>query len=204
MKEVNRDDLVNIYDCSAIIIKKAKVGNIENGIYVYFIQKWNTEGYRNINELKYFVINAETNEIFNENTSEIFVINAFNYGDDYSEIRFGLDNFDTIVCSLNKLKENAFSDFDFFGKVFLEQNRIVCERNIQYLERTFDRKIMSIKQQLGKARQNGRPEKIIRMHGGKLNKTEESFSIQKKKLESKKMGRCTPSDIAVGIIKVEE
>jgi len=204
MKEINSKESINIYDCSAVCIKRNIAGSIKNGLYVYFIQKWNAEGYRKINELKYFVINTETKEILNENISENFVINAFNYGSDYYEIKYGLNNFDSIVYSMNKVKENAISEFDSFDKIFLDQNKIVCERNIQYLEMTIDRKIMTIKQQIEKARQNGQPERIIRMHEGKLNKTEESLSIQKKKLESKIKGRCIPSDIAVGLIKVEE
>jgi len=204
MKDVNSKESLLLYDCSAVSVKRSNAGSIKNGLYVYFIQKWNAEGYRNIKELKYFVINAETKEILNENISENLVINAINYGYDYSEIKYGLNNFDLVVYSMNKLKENAISEFDSFDKAFLDQNRIICERNTQYLEMTIDRKITTIKQQLEKARQNGQPEKIIRMHEGKLNKTEESFSIQKKKLESKIKGRCIPSDIAVGLIKVEE
>jgi len=96
------------------------------------------------------------------------------------------------------------SGFASFDNQFIDQNRIICERNIQYLNRTFERKIMSLKHQIEKVRQNGQPERIIRMHEGKLFKTEETFTIQKRKLESKIMGRCTSSDIAVGLIKVEE
>jgi len=204
MKKVNTNDSVNLYDCSAVSIKRSKVGCIKNGLYIYFIQKWSAEGYRNINELKYFVINSETKEILNENISENFVVNALNYGSDYSEIKYGLNNFDLIIYSMNKLKENVISEFDYFDKAFFDQNKIICERSIQYLEMTIDRKIMTIEQQIEKAHQNGQPERIIRMYKGKLNKTEELFSIQKKKLESKIKGRCTSSDIAVGLVKVEE
>ena len=204
IKTKNNNEIVNLYDCSAIRISKNKIDNIENGIYVYFIQKWNAEGYRNINELKYYVINTEKREILNENVSERFVINAFNYGSNYSEIKYGLDNFDEIINSMKELRENVMFEFSSFDTQFFDQNRIICERNIQYLEMTFNKKIMSIKQQIEKAHQNGQPERVIRMDEGKLKKAEEIFSIQKKKLESKKTGRCTPSDIAVGIIKVEE
>jgi len=204
MKIRNQNEIFDLYDCSAIKIKKSKVNNIENGIYVYYLQKWSTEGYRNINEIKYFVINTETNEILYENISERFIIDAFNYGSDYSEIKYGLNNFDVIINSINELKENVMSEFKFFDNQFIDQNRIICERNIQYLDRTFERKIMSINQQIEKARQNGQPEKVIRMNEGKLLKTEETFSIQKKKLELKIAGRCISSDIAVGIIRVEE
>jgi len=204
MKTKNQNDTLNLYDCSAIKINKNKVNDIGNGIYVYYIQKWSAEGYRNINELKYFVINTETKEVLNENISERFIIDAFNYGNDYSEIKYGLNNFDTIINSMNELREKVMSDFTSFDIQFIDQNKMICERNIQYLDRTFERKIMSINQQIEKARQNGQLERIVRMNEGKLLKTEETFSIQKKKLELKITGRCTSSDIAVGLIKVEE
>jgi hypothetical protein len=204
MKAKGQNEADALYDCSAINISKNKINNIENGIYIYYIQKWMSDGYRNINELKYFVINSETYEIFNESESEIFVIQALSYGSDYSNIKYELANFDTIVHSMNRLKDNAISNYVNFEKVFLDQNRIICESSIQYLEKTFERKMMSIKQQIVKARQNGQSERIIRMLEGKLIKTEETFSFQKMKIESKKKGRCTPSDIAVGLIKVED
>ena len=180
IKTINQNNSVNLYDCSAVKIKRKKTNNIENGIYVYFIQKWSADGYRKINELIYFVINTRNNEILNENLSEKFVIDAFSYGSDYLDINYDLNNFDTMVYSMNKLKELADFDFTSFNNTFVNQNNILCERNIQYLERTFNRKIMSIKQQIDKARHNKQLEKIIRMHEGKLKK-QKRYSIFKKK-----------------------
>ena len=42
------------------------------------------------------------------------------------------------------------------------------------------------------------------MHEGKKRKTEETFTIQLGKMEDKKKGDCRDSDIAVGLIKVED
>ena len=204
MRVKNADNNKNSYDCSAIKIKNEVTSNIKKGIYVYYIQKWNSEGYRSINELKYFVIDTETKDIMDENISEKFVINSMNNGEDYLEIKFGLNNFDAIVDSLNKCKEYATSVLIQFDSYFKNENKIICEKNIQYLEMTYSRKKMSIVQQLEKARQNGQPERIIRMHEGKLTKAENTYNIQLKRLEKKKESRCKPIDIAVGLIKVED
>ena len=53
-----------------------------------------------------------------------------------------------------------------------------------------------------KTRNSGQSEKIIRMHEGRLRKAEESFSLQSKRIDNKRNGNCTFSDIAVGLIKV--
>jgi hypothetical protein len=204
MKFESRNKAVNVYDCSAVKVKPAKADNIAKGIYAYYIQRWVSEGYRNTNEIKFFVINTETRSILDENTSENFVILSLTNGTDLSEIKYGLQNFDAICYSLEKNMEYANSLFETFEKNFHNENNIVCERNVQYLRRTFERKQVSIIQQIENARQNGLPERIIRMNEGKLAKAQEVHEIQLKKLEGKKSGRCTFSDIAVGLIKMED
>jgi hypothetical protein len=204
MKSENQNKISNAYGCSAIKVKLPKTSGVAKGIYAYYIQRWISEGYRNTNELKFFVINTETRSILDENTSENFVILSLTNGTDLSEIKYGLQNFNAICYSLEKNRKYANSLFETFEKNFYNENNIVCERNVQYLQRTFERKQTSIIQQIENARQNGLPERIIRMNEGKLAKAQEVHEIQLKKLEGKKSGRCTFSDIAVGLIKVED
>jgi superfamily II DNA or RNA helicase len=204
MKSENRNKTANVYDCSAVKVRSAKAGGIVKGIYAYYIQRWISEGYRNTNELKFFVINIETRSILDENIAENLVVLALTNGTDLSEIKYGLQNFDTICYSLEKSREYAYSLFEVFEKNFHNENNIVCERNVDYLRRTFERKYASIIQQIENARQNGLPERIVRMNKGKLAKAQEVHEIQLRKLEEKKSGRCSFSDIVAGIIKVEE
>jgi hypothetical protein len=203
MKSENQTK-ANTYNCSAAKVKSVKAGSFAKGIYAYYIQRWISEGYRNTNELKYFVINAETKTMINENNAENLIISSLTHGVDFSEIKYGFQDFDTICYSLEKCREYAASLFEVFEKNFYEENAIVCERNVQYLQRTFERKQTSIIQQIENAQFNGQPERIIRMSRGRLAKAKEVHEIQLKKLEGKKTGRCTFSDIAVGLIKVED
>jgi hypothetical protein len=200
----NQDKPFTNYSCSAVKIRKETIGEIPKGVYVYYIQRWNSQGYRNANELKYFVINIENHGFLSNSISENFIISTLNNGVDYFEIKYDFENYDILCDSLNRCREYANSLFASFEKNFYEENGVICERNVQYLERTFERKRMSIKQLLERAHQNKQAERIIRMHEGKLSKAEELYNIQLKKLQSKKTGRCKFSDIAVGIIKVED
>jgi hypothetical protein len=180
------------------------IGEISKGIYVYYIQKWNSEGYRNTNELKYFVININSHDFLSDSISENFIISTLNNAADCFEISDDLENYDILCNSLKKCREYANSLFMSFEKNFYEENSIICERNVQYLERTFERKKMSIEQQLENARQNKQAKRIVRMYEGKLSKAKETHNIQLKRLQSKKTGSCNFSDIAVGLIKVED
>jgi hypothetical protein len=202
MKSVNREKTFAYYDCSAIKIGMDIVPGFNKGLYAYYIQKWSSEGYKNMNELRYFVINTETRNIVDVDISENFIISSLTKGIDYSEIKYGLKNFDIVLYSLEKCQEYANNEFVAFEKNFYNENIIACERNIEYLSRTFERKKSSIMELIHKSKQNGQPEKILRMHEGKLRKTEATYKIQLQKIESRKTGRCTFSDIAVGLIKV--
>ena len=204
MKNKNQVKTFSNYSCSAIKIRKEVIEEIPKGVYVYYIQRWNSEGYKNTNELKYFVASIESHDFLSDSISENFIISALNHAVDYFEIKYDLENHDLLCDSLNKCREYANSLFMSFEKIFYEENSIICERNVQYLERTFERKKMYIRQQLETARQNGQAERIIRMYEGKLSKAEEMYNIQLKKLQSKKVSRCKFSDIAVGLIKVED
>jgi hypothetical protein len=202
MKFVNKEKTFAHYDCSAIKLGLNTAAGINKGLYVYYIQKWSGEGYRNMNELRYFLIDTETEKIIDDNISEKLVISALTKGADYSEIKYGLDFFDRVLYSLEKCREHANNEFLVFGTNFYNENVIICERNIGYLSRTFERKKSSIQEQINKARQSGLPEKILRMHEGKLRKAEDVYKIQLRKIESRKTGRCAFSDIAVGLIQV--
>ena len=204
MKSENQNKSITYYNCSAIKVNVKQIFNIEQGLYVYYIQKWTSEGYKNSSELKYFVINCETNIIIDNSISENFIISSLTYGEDFLEIKYGINNFDAICNSLEECVIYANSKFENFEKNFIDENNIVCEKSVSYLQRTFDRKQISLKQQIENIKINGQSERIIRMSKGKLAKAREIHEIQLRKLEEKKSGRCIFSDIAVGIIKVEE
>jgi superfamily II DNA or RNA helicase len=202
----NKNKPIGTYPCSAIKINKSNITDLSRGLYVYYIQKWQSEGYRNTIELKYFVINIETKEIIDEITSENLVISSLNMGNDYYETKYGLENFDNIIYCLEKCRNHADQLFTSFYKMFCNGNELICEQNQEYLKRTFDRKKNTIEEQIRKAKESGQAERIrsIRMHEGKLRKAEETFNFQLSKIKNKKKGNCTFSDIAVGLIKVEE
>jgi hypothetical protein len=204
MKNVNKNKSISTYSCSAIKIRKNNVMNTNIGLYVYFIQRWQSDGYRNTNELKFFVINTETKEIIEETISENLIISSLNMGYNFSEIKYGLENFDNVFYCLEKCRNYANQLFSSFEKKYYDENELKCKQNQEYLKRTYDRKKSSIEEQIRRAGESGQAEKIIRMHEGRLKKSEESFNLQLKKIDSKKIGRCTFSDIAVGLIKIED
>ena len=203
IKELSQKKSFNTHPCSAIKVKSSCVPEAQKGLYTYFIQKWEFEGYKNINELKFSVIYTETGTAIDEKIAEKLVISSINSGEDFSEIRYGLNNFKTILDSLEKCKEFAYSSFDEHEVKFLEENKLKCDGSKEYLTRTYNRKISSIDELIKKAQEAEQAERIIRLHEGRRKKADETFAIQLKKMESKEKGSCTFSDLAVGIIKVE-
>ena len=154
-------------------------------------------------ELKYFVINTAAGKMLDENTAENLVIASLNNGHDFPQVKSGMNNFDKMRHSLEKCKDFANTKFHQHETSFRAENELICDRNREYLNRTYERKILSIGEQIKRARETGQTEKILRMHEGRRKKLEESFGVQLKKIDSKKSGHCTFSDIAVGLIKVE-
>ena len=203
MKQISQDKKLNNYPCSAIKVKVNCV-DIRKGFYVYYIRKWETKGYRNTSELKYYVIDVETREIIDEKKTENFVICSLTYGCDFLEIKYGLNDYDSIIFAMDKCKEYAENKFIQYEAGFNGENELVCERSREYLSRTYERKIASIEEQIRKAKEAGQAERILRMHEGKKRKTEETFTSQLSKMDDKKKGVFRDSDIAVGLIKVED
>jgi len=204
MKDSLKQESLELSKCSAIKIKKDKITDIHNGLYIYYIQRWNTEGYKKTNELKYFVINADTRDIINENLAEKLVINSLIYGDDFSESKYGLKDIDKLYSCLEECRKYGNIEFNKFDVNFSYENEIIYNRSKEYLNRTYIRKLKSINEQINRAKEIGQSQKILRMYDGKKKKTENDFDYQLKKLEEKKIGRAIPSEIAVGLIKVED
>jgi len=204
MKNINQNKSSSSLPCSAIKIKKEYACGLNNGLYVYFVQRWQSGGYKNTNELKYIIINTETKEIIEENSSENIIITALLKGSDFSEIKYGINSFDIILYSLEECCTKANELFNVFENNFLNENMHICEQNKEYLKRTYNRKKSTIEEIISKAKGGGQSDKIIRMHEGRLKKAEETYIMQLKKLDNKKNGRCSNSDIAIGIIIIED
>jgi superfamily II DNA or RNA helicase len=204
MKYLNQNKSIGTYSCSAIKINKKSLTGINRGLYAYYIQRWQSEGYKKTNELKYFVINTETKEIFDDLLSEKLIISSLNEGYSFSEIKYGLIDFENILHCMEKCHNHANQLFTSFENMFNKGNELICEQVQEYLKRTFERKKNFIEEKIKRARETGQSEKYIKMDEGKLKKAEETFSFQLNKIRKNKNGNCTPSDIAVGLIKVEE
>ena len=203
MKEISTNKSFDSYQCSAVKIKVDKIDNVHIGLYAYYIQKWQSEGYKNTTELKYYVIDTDTQEIIDENSAENLVVSSLHYGCDFSEIIYGLNNFDRVYNSLEKCKEYAMSRFNQYEANYYEENDLICDRNKEYVTRTYEKKINSLEEQIRKARETGQAERIIRMPEGRKSKTENELASKLNDLEKKKRANCGFSEIAIGLIKVE-
>jgi superfamily II DNA or RNA helicase len=204
MKNINQKKLLGTYSCSAMKINKKNLSDINKGLYAYYIQRWQSEGYKKTNELKYFAINTETNEILDELLSEKLINLTLDVGYSFSEIKYGLENFDNIIRCMEKCHNHADQLFTSFENMFYNGNELICEQAQEYLKRTFERKKNQIEEKIRRAKEVGQPEKFIKMDEGRLKKAEETFNFQLNKIKKDKKGYCTPSDIAVGLIKVED
>jgi hypothetical protein len=190
-----------ILPCSAFIVHEKN--NVKNGIYIYYIQEWSGEGFKNINELKYFLYDFENNLFIAMENIENIIMNATMTGKPYHSIKYEMKDMTRAVISLNKCKDEAFVLYKQFREKYLNDNNAICLKQEKYLELTIERKIKNLESLILNLKANNKSEGIIRMNEVKLERIKAQYPVEKQKLSDKQKSRCSIREIACGILKVE-
>jgi hypothetical protein len=202
MRDVNSQMVFDTYRCSAIMVQSSELQNIQPGLYVYYIERWESEGYKTTNELKYYLYDVNRDNQVNMETSENVIITALNEGEDFDHPQYEINDFEKASEALSKCRCCANNEYSLFETRYEEDNLIICDKQQKYLKLTYERKKQGLEQQIQALQENKRSEKVITMTKGKLMRTEEALQLQLKKLQEKQKGRCTLEEIAVGLLKV--
>jgi hypothetical protein len=202
MRNVNTQMEFDAYRCSAIMIHSSKFHDIQPGNYVYYIERWESEGYKTTNELKYYLYDVNRDNQVDMETAENTILMALNDGKDFDHAQYEIADFETVAEALSKCRRYSSNEYSLFETRFDQENLIICDKQQKYLKLTYERKKQGLEQQILTLQQNGRSEKVINMSKGKLIRAEETLQLQLKKLQEKQKGRCTFDEIAVGLLKV--
>lgn len=191
----------DVYPCTTLKLKKG-FSNLPLGQYVFFIQRWDSKGSMDRKELKYFVCGIENNSTIPELDQELLIKNALQYGEKWDDYSVEID-FKTANQKLDLLLEETMNRFtSYMGNLEIEHN-IRNQKQIRYAKSKRDRRIASVEERIEKLIANKKSESVIRMTRGQIKHAEENYERQKAKID-KSGFEPSMSDIAVGIIKVEE
>lgn len=184
------------HPCSAIEIVDP-IESISPGIYIYLVHLWSAEGWKSKKELKFFV--ADLNgKIIDEAKAEHLVVNAFKQGRHWKSLES--INFDIADTILEKLEDYGFEQYSNFEQSFLSDNDHICERQLEYVRKSVDRKMNDLRERIDKFTAEGKV-KGARLTSGKLSKLRGQLEMQETKIERKREASTAFNELAMGIIK---
>ena len=172
---------------------------VNPGLFVYYVQLWNTIGIVRSKELKHFVVDCRTGALLPLDDGEQLLSAALLNGRTFEPTSLTESEWQT-AHGLGKIAyDAAWKEKD---KCLAKQTRLDEDEKIKraaYLNAFFDQKVSAYRDSIEK-----RPGdvKFARMQEGKIKKLE---SDREKKISelSRKSTRIEPSEIAIGLLKVE-
>jgi hypothetical protein len=190
-----------IYRCAAAAIPHTQT-DVPPGQYAFVIQRWESYGSVDRKELKYFALPIDGANELDERQQEMLIKATLNHGNKWHESSIDVNRERAIACfdQLSETIQEAF--FKHMEGVRID-NEIRKQKQIRYAESKRDREMASTQSRLDGLIATGKSESVIRATKGRLNKIEERYRGQLKRVE---MSQFDPmfDDVAVGIIKVEE
>lgn len=125
----SRDKMVQS-KCSAIYVEQPMNGLV--GTFVYYIDFWSCEGFKNKKELRFYLCDLQGQLI---EKAEAVLITALDCGKSIQNVDFKFDDNDTqqFVKSLEKCIERAKMEFETFKLECRQDNDSICERQIKFL-----------------------------------------------------------------------
>ena len=190
------------YSCSALLLKHEARFQIRPGIFVYCIQQWETNGYKDTRVLKYVLCDIKTKELIDLSLSELIVTSALYDGSDYQNWSEDLPDYEQVLEAMDLAQNSACDSFTEFEQKYLEENEAMCEKQRNYINMTTNRKIQSIENLIVQMQENQRSERMIKLNQAKIAKAQSVRDFQLRRLEESQKARCLLQDIGVGIIKI--
>jgi hypothetical protein len=133
----SRDKMVQS-KCSAIYVEQSV--NELVGTFIYYIDFWSCEGFKNKKELRFYLCKLEGQLI---EKAEAVLITALDCGKSIQNVDFKFDDNYTqqFVKSLEKCIEKAKIEFETFKLECRRDNDSICERQIKFLTAYHEMKV---------------------------------------------------------------
>ncbi|MCD1654119.1 DEAD/DEAH box helicase [Treponema zuelzerae] len=188
--------------CSALNLQNEAKYQIHSGVFVYCIQQWDTKGYKDTKELKYWLCDIETKELIDLSRSELIITSALYDGTDYQNWSEDLSEYEQVLEAMELAQNSACDSFTEFEHKYFAENEAMCEKQRNYINMTTNRKIQSIEKLILQMQENQRSERMIKLNQSKIVKAQNTRTFQLRRLEENQKARCSLQDIGVGIIKI--
>jgi hypothetical protein len=157
--------------CSVIEVDQEKLRPtfVDNGLYVYYIEKWEVKGSDRISELHFFASKQEIDAILlPSEKAESLISIASQEGD--SGISY-YEDFDQSIANsvLDSVKTSCDERFDDFNREFRQKRESQRQHRIQFVEQRTAMRINKLQELINQFRNEGKL-KVIAPTEGKLNK----------------------------------
>lgn len=192
------------YGCSSVVVKDEK-NIVSKGLYVYSLQEWIAEGYKNKREICYFLCNINTHEVVPVLQAEEIIMKAIQEGNSNPSWQEASDNVLSKACeAMNVVFEESGNQYNLFEADFLSENEQTCKQQKDYLQLMTDRKIENLEKTILEMKSSVVDKsRGIKIREDMINKAKKNYEAQMHSIEQKIKARCTYNDIGMGLIKVE-
>lgn len=184
-------------------IEKSKISSeIEEGIYLFVIQKWTIQGIQDKEKLLYFCIKSSENSVeLNPETAETFILNTIKYGEDWLNPSDDI-KFIEITDKINNYclyKANIL--FENFKREYQLANLDRVKFQLDSLNKHYKKKKQEKEELIEKLKYEGKI-KILPAQEGQLEKLKNRVERQRIEINKKANIIAQKDELSVGLISV--
>lgn len=205
--------------CCSISIELSN-REIPSGMYVFYLMQIQAEGCKSQKEIRYYLGNIEQGELFDTKISErvLWQILSNRGGRCVANTNLGwekdVSNEALMDECLEKIKEEAFADFEKFNRYFKQENESVRDNQLDYLQMTMERKKEKMEESIANMKcklswglyvseeEKRNLERGIKLQEDKVKKLLENYKLQRQRIYGNSKVQCSYHDVAVGILKI--
>lgn len=144
--------------CEAVSIKRSDIPkdvDVQPGYYAYGIQRWEADGVKNVNELRYLLApgvydEASTPRFFSYNNSEMIMVSVIMKGRHYDINMLSPEEYNACGMALQAISEKFENDFCDFDNDYRHRNEDLIKEQSKYVERTANKKASGITDTINK------------------------------------------------------
>lgn len=192
---------INTTGCSALTM--SPFDELKEGVYVYYIQKWQKEDVERFSELKYFVISISDNRILDENLSEKIMNTAITRASTLVNTEIRISDFEPYFNSAQELINHAWKKFEDFETNCKRRSKFLYNKQVEFVNFTAEKKIESIKKIIEILKFEGKKQSVINMNEKRIEKIERERNLKLEELSKNQLNEPVVQDLGIGVLFVE-
>lgn len=204
IKEEYQNQSSSLYPYSAVQVAQEDTEDIEPGLYVYIVQKWDFKGMTNRSVLSYALMRIVDSHRFDQLKAEKIINDASNFGKDILNHDLYITDTKRLEAALETLSDELTASMNEQYEEMQLENTLFCTRQLSSAERLYQRKTTVLSERLSKFASSDDPhkKKVIPAIKGLIAK--EDTALEKKRRLIRSNETITPSlkDLSSGYIVV--